>query len=479
MFGSQPSFGQPSTRFTVTEKDLLVLHLLRSPRVVSIASNKLKPEHFNCPLEEPYRVLWAINQEYYVLYGVLVPYSVLLSELSKRFELDPNLTQFSDSIISLVDWVYNTCKDADIAEDYCINQLLQPFLDERIIQPIVHTFSGDTKEFYNVFHQAFSNSRLTSATQTNVFDLEDPSLDEDSTPATATGCLVFDKLMDGGARPAHMTGLLAPFGGGKTTFGIDVCVNLAKQRKHAVIFGYEESVKKALRYRVWSCVTGLPIKVFSETKFKDLPAQLKQQLKDYAYIDDYLILMDMSTGTQGLGGIDEVDNVLSELLNKNKKPTAVVIDWLGTMVKRYCAGNGISMESGLYAAYNETLTKARYNVASKYNTELILLHQFNAEAGKRSAGSRASMYDAADFKSFAALVNTCVLINKADSNGIANIFMDKNRGAYTDMFVRVRNPVCRMELIDRQFQAVQDSNGRTTFVDAGNFDDGANANGWT
>ena len=74
------------------------------------------------------------------------------------------------------------------------------------------------------------------------------------------------------------------------------------------------------------------------------------------------------------------------------------------------------------------------------------------------------MYDAAEFKQFANLMDTCMLIGRMDENKIARMFTDKNRGAAGEIFVQLQDDIPNFNVQNQALRAVMGPNGRMSYV---------------
>ena len=454
---------QPPPLMSRGDIELMLIHAIRSQEVAAVAVDKLLPEHFNNPGEDAYRLLWLIAQEFYKLYTKPITQLVMSSSLTTRFQLFPNLLMAADQIVTLVEWIYSVDDKEFIPEAGLA--LLQQFLNERVFQPSLQLTGSSAAEVIDEINRIYSSTRVAMSSNTNVFDLTDPRINTSIKPAIPSGSAVFDFLLDGGIRSSHMTGVLAPFGGGKTALGIEVAVNLAKQKKHVLICQYEQDVMLDVRPRVWSCATGIPTKVFAENTFENLAPAIQDKVRSLAYMGDYLHIEDLHHGLAGGGGVAEIEALALKLQSMQQAPALIVVDWLGVLVRKYLMAKNLPFEKHMHAAYNELISRIR-NLANKFNCEVIVLHQLNADAGKRGPTARPSMYEAAEFRGFAALMDTCILIGKADKSGIALMYTDKNRGQRGDSFVRIHGDRCKFELLNGNYMYIaNDSTGEAGFQD--------------
>lgn len=446
---------------TAPQLETLVLHLIRSEEVISTAIDKLSEDHFKEGDEVAYKLLWILIQEYYEVYRKPPKRRVLEESVDLRINMDPDLEYIRKDLDNIIDIAYSL-EDSALDPTYVIDNYLSEFLDERIVRDSLRSIDFDfqtSEEVIDLLNKAKSDATLSSAKKEEIFDFENDT-DEDKRPPTPTGCVAFDSLL-GGTRPAHMTGLLAPFMGGKTLLCTDACIKVAQNKDHSFMFHYEQPVRTNIRPRIWSNISRTPTAVIEKTKFEDYDDELKKKLRDNAYINDYLHVYDMQKDGRGGGGIKEIDSILQKHKAKGELPSFVAIDWLGIVVQNYIGVKNLNVEKDLRQIYQKMLHDVRYLIANKYNCEVVIAHQLSADAGKNSLQTRPSMYDAAEFRQFAALVDTCVIMCTSDPRNVARIFNAKNRGSIEDVWVRIRPEVCTVDLLEHQeVMTIRGADGR-------------------
>lgn len=453
----------PQFPMSEQELELLLAHLIRCPEVIIAALDKLNPELFSGPYEVPYRLMWMLAQDYYITHRETMSKLYMVPQLKSRVAMAPELLQFAQKLDDLVNWIYS----AEISDFNASagKNLLQQFLDERVFKAAVATNTFDPSSTLEALSKIFSTTRVNNNNVVNVFDFTNPDMNEMQTPSRATGCTVFDRLTDGGWRPRHMTGILAPFGGGKTLLTLDLAVNTAKQKVNVLVCQYEQNVMQSIRPRVWSNATQIPTKVFAENKLNQLDKAILQKLSDVSGIGQFLHFVDLSTPPAGVGGAMEIENIVIDMQSRGCKPDMIIIDWLGLLVRHYLMAKNLPFETHAYSCFDEMIARLR-KIANTYNSEVVITHQLNATAGAKGAGSRASMYDSANYKAFAAVMDTCIMISKHTDDGFALIYSDKNRGARDECVVKVRGDICKFEVRDNPFTTFSDSSGKVRLLDA-------------
>lgn len=444
------------------EIELLVAHLVRCPEVTIAALDKLNPDLFSGPYEVPYRLIWMLAQDYYITHRQPMSKLYMVPQLKSRLMLSQDLLVFAQKLDEIVNWIYTPdIKEFNVAAG---KSILQAFLDERVFKVAVSNTFSDPSGTLETLNKLFSTTRVNNNNVVDVFDFTNPSMFEMQTPSRATGCTVFDRLTDGGWRPRHMTGVLAPFGGGKTLLTLDLAVNTAKQKVNVLVCQYEQNVMQSIRPRVWSNATQIPTKVFAENRLDQLDKTVLQRLADVAELGRYLHFVDLSTPPAGVGGAAEIENIVIDMQSRNCKPDVIIIDWLGLLVRHYLMAKNLPFEVHAYSCFDEMINRLR-KTANTYNCEVVITHQLNATAGSKGAGSRASMYDSANYKAFAAVMDTCIMISKHTDDGYALIYSDKNRGARDECVVKVRGDICKFEVRDSPFMTFSDSSGKVRLLD--------------
>jgi len=438
---------------TQATKELIIMHLVRDARTIRNSELRLPPDLFSGPNELPFMALWMFSLEHFQLEQKPISKLMLEFRMKQFFELYPDEIGHIDYVEKLIELSFSVGVE-DLSFD-AIKPDLQAFIDERRVLPQLQAFQGDnTAEAFDELQVTVTQSRLTSSEEVDVMNLSKPEYDQAPSKPTPTGCKCFDILTDGGFRPNHLTGVLAAFEAGKTQIAIDTSVSIAMQKQHAYLFQYELDVELEMRPRVYSRITGIPTPEFSNKPVSEYSPQALDSLKEYSYLSEYLHLYDMQQANQGFGGADEIANLIEERLAKNPDhtPAFIAVDWMGLLATRYITGNGLKIENKT-AVIVDQMDKFK-RLCGKYNCEIMITHQLNAAAGSRDSSHRPSVYDAADCKSFAAMQNTCIIICRRDSNDVALMCNDKNRGTHTDIWVRMQGHLCRAEVLEGEFQSI-------------------------
>lgn len=442
---------------TKAQMETMVSLTIRSKTCMAVAIEKLQPDHFFEPGEEPLKLVWLLAQEYYVLHSKLIPKRILQDKADERLQIDGSLEMYRDDVFSLIDLAYSI-DEQDVHEDAVINIYLAPFLNERIFKEVYRSIDVDNTSVDSLLlklETAKNAAAVTVVEKESIFDFENDS-EDDLRPPTPTGCTLFDALV-GGTRPSHLVGVLAPFGGGKTLLCTDLCIKTAANKDHAFLFHYEQPVRSNIRPRIMANLTGKPTSYFESNNYAAYDDDTKNKIEDSKYIENYLHVYDMQKDGRGDGGVAEIEAII----RKTKVvPSLIAIDWLGLLVDNYINMHLKTTPENKTGIYSSMMAGIR-KLANKYNCEVVIAHQLNADAGKKSVTDRPSMYDAADYRKFAATVDTCMIICGADPNNITRIFNAKNRGAIEDVWIRLRPETASADLLQgQQFVTIKGPDGR-------------------
>lgn len=450
----------------LNQKNLLAIHLLRDEKVVRKALGKLDPSRDFEEEEVMYQFIWDISKDYFTKYGSLIPHDTFMTEAVRRFTAEPDhpAWQYVERIEELLKEAYSS--DFQPSTEYVIQTILQPWLDRRVLN-LINNWSEEhlisTSEEINSMVQQIQDtantSRISAVDNKNIFDLSDPEVAGGAIEAPEpTGCKAFD-LVVGGMQRSHMLGVLAPTGGGKTLMGIHSAISVAEGGQHAYLFSYEQPVlgrTPQLRNRAWACALNMDADSFLGPTAK-YPPEVRKALSDWgSKYGQYFHAYGMVSSTQGGGGVAEIDTILQGELDEGREPYFVVIDWLGDMARSYMAEQGLDVDK-LTPVMGKLLNEFRA-LTNKYDIQLVINHQLSADGGGRKIDYRPTVYQAADFKKFAINMDGCIIIPKADANGVTRVYADKLRGAKDEVQVRLVGARSRIEVVDGEWVPVRTHN---------------------
>ena len=297
-------------------------------------------------------------------------------------------------------------------------------------------------------------------------------------PAAATGLRFIDDYL-GGIRPGDVIGVLAPYGGGKTTWLATIAVRLAElyytqnMNKLSVFVGYEDGAER-MNPLFWSAATRIARNLFinsgaafwgelsDRNNLKDYDRQLPENRNGEImfgererweaamnWFNRHFVFLDFSsneaTGGRGAGGVREIKAALERLVEeRGMEIGSACIDYTGILVERELAATGsVAAKSDLHAIVRpikQVPDDLRVHVAVPMRSTVFLAHQLApGEVKKFKPYQYIGHLDASGSKSFAENVHSCVGINQKDLNTkVSTIYWSK---------IRMGEPISRYGLV--------------------------------
>lgn len=241
------------------------------------------------------------------------------------------------------------------------------------------------------------------------------------------GVRVIDLLVGGGMSPGELLGVLGPTGGGKTVLAVGIACEQTRRKKHVAIFQFEQPTEGDLTERIFSYMLNTDISQFRNKNLKDIDKNL---LKQYGEIKEkfgkYLTIVDLSQGSRGQDGANEVIRFLDSLIANGECPNVVIIDWLGAMIQRYIAFKNLNTSDYRHIA-QQFIDVVRQH-ARTHGYIPVFFHQLNTEAARRSPQVKPVVTDAMEVRSFAFFMDACVCLGTLSKDTRVGWFIaDKNR----------------------------------------------------
>jgi RecA/RadA recombinase len=278
------------------------------------------------------------------------------------------------------------------------------------------------------------------------------------------GVRVLDLITGGGLAPGEVIGLLGPTGGGKTVFAINMLCEKAKRYKHSMLISYEEETEGDIMERICAFMTGISIDQFRDKEINELPSEIREKLDEQkADYGKYLTVVDLAKGTRGSGGAEEVMKYVEQQVEAGEAPELVIIDWLGAMVERYIAFNGMSNDDYRHVA--TTFIDKICMHAKQFGYSVIIEHQLNTTKARASHQSKPVATDAHEFRAFSFKMDGCICLGTLDpETKVGWLCMSKfRRGGVSDLMVILNGEHVRF---DQAEGYVTDHRGRFIEEDA-------------
>lgn len=425
------------TPLTEPEIEMMLRGFLRHPRLFLEAMRAgLTADQFATnPAERRFYVLVGSMQRIQAQHDVLTK-TMLVHDIASLVvngaaalslqELTLLIGDTATNTVGLIEEAFDSPRlddEKESAEKNYAENILRRFLNSRMIraslQDLLNRTQGDTApvnidKLLDSFGQQAQRVKHVGAKVDNAAAMpafNDPSITLPPAP-DPTNIPWIDSFI-GGLRPGDLLGVLAPFGGGKTTMLISAAVRIAEnyhltqQNKLAVFIGFEDGADKT-KHLCWSAATHIERQLFfSSAKFwehfstssslkpyeMDLPENQNGKVmlgererweiasewynKNFVYID---FAQNRTTGSYGSGGPVEIAEALQKLQEDRKMEVGfIAIDYAGLMIERMVASDNIAALAKVQESmwrYIKTLPDhLRRYVADQFNASVLIAHQ--------------------------------------------------------------------------------------------------------
>jgi hypothetical protein len=439
---------------TVTKADVdgLLRHILRCPQVMQRAISKIDVTDFDLGVEKPQALIYSIAQDFMLRHKQMPTADLLYREIISRThehpEYDPQTVQ---SILNLAyDYMINP-DDKQLVPSWALD-VMDSFLFQRRVAADVlkkaEQFGNQlTRSQVSEWQERMISASIQRSISVDPFAMEGSDELIGTRRREPTGVQFVDAMLGGGTRPGELYGLLGPSGGGKTSFAHQLGVSSAKrhhlvpetkdayERRHVYVFVYEENpVSSEYMVPVFSCATGMDRSIFDKDRdqvFAEMTdSQRERYRKAKEEIGTYLHYVDMSgaVNNAGRGGAHEIDAYLIEQQLAGHNIHGFIVDWMWPMFQRYFADYKVEREKMLQErGLAQRLMYDLKTVAERRGCWCWMNHQTAPAAVGKKKGT--GWNDAAEFRSFAWLVNVCFTLGELDASNRAPFISSKNRGA--------------------------------------------------
>lgn len=294
----------------------------------------------------------------------------------------------------------------------------------------------------------------------------------------------------GGQRVGDANGLIGPTGGGKTTMGIHMACEAAKQawtemqrdpsQQYRVVFVTAEESADKLRPRIWSN--------FFEMKRSELEGDIdwngfsrQGSLKEYevrrqhgqqhmlSEYDRYMMhaescnkvlkVLDTSGSDKypnaGGGFIAEIASYLARMQQENVGFWSVFIDYAGLVVERYLQAKGLNHDE--YRTLLKTFgDRCRKEISERFQTTTWILHQLKGQEGSASPTKLQSHVGAGESRDFANNMAVCGCLG-TEHKATGCRFLNWSKIRYRPgvvmppVVLRIGDEIAEMECVTNQF----------------------------
>lgn len=274
--------------------------------------------------------------------------------------------------------------------------------------------------------------QLTQSVVSDELVIEHPLMDPVRFMPTSiklpTGVRWLDYLSFGGHSAGETVGILGPTGGGKTVTATELLMSQAWRYNHSLLVLYEQPLSGDIAERIYCQAFGdRDVDFFRETppaKWSDADKVRYRELRDQ--FGKYVNVVDFSKGKQGLNGVADIAACVDALIDANRKPTYVIVDWLWPAIRRFCIHHSIPLDKMRAWASNYIDEFKQLNATR--GTIGVVFHQLNTEKSRASPSIIPVVTDAYELRDFAFMLDAAYVIGNRDkNNNVMWLGTDKNR----------------------------------------------------
>lgn len=404
---------------------LFVAHLIRCAPVIQKLQDILKPDDFHRAGEQGYRMLWAISHEWYASENKTIPREYLEMHVRQRLHNAPGAMMDSEvqSLYLDINGIYSFPDELFVPTKMI--KYAQEFLDERRVRPaaqglMLSAAGSDFEKQLETLRTTHASTRV--ATAQILDDMFTPTgITFKNTERVPTHVECIDKLLGGGTSAGEVYGILGPTGGGKTTLGSAITIDVARHGRYAGFFSYETELIPQVTNKLYGYAGDIPRNAMKNIKdVNGLPesyrVQLAEALGAYGHrIKACDMKKDVIHGT-GSGGVQELRSQLKYYHDRGEHIDVVIIDQLLAMVDSWILAHNedINNRRIFMQLFIEQLREMAQT--SQMNCCVFILHQVRSEVKSASPSRRPKKGDAAEDRSFDNNLHFCVQLGTQDHN---------------------------------------------------------------
>tara|TARA_Y100001938_G_scaffold136815_1_gene200170 strand:+ start:24021 stop:25691 length:1671 start_codon:yes stop_codon:yes gene_type:complete len=476
-------FAYTKGRMTPTLVESMLIRVLAHPALFYEAKGLLLPDHFD-DTEVSFSAIWAAAMQCDDSFGRLT-----FDTMSDRVEelladAGEELSSSESDVIFSTDpdrpgllyWSLERVNPDDIDIDQG-RHLLRRFLEERLVtdglrDALEMAGRGVPSNLPSIIERANrQRERITSIQEDPVESGIPDNWEPVSLNVCPTGLEFLDASMEGGHAKGEVYGILGPFGVGKTTLGVQLCVEQCRywydrEQEYGedggqiYFFSYEQSVEE-IRKKAIACAAQIHMSTlngFSNISQLSTRGQLKPYEVDmfnengmtgssapeppgererFQGIEDMLKnhfrIVDFSGGKRkrnGDGYVAEIAATIDSDVRKNGTvPRMVIVDHVWLAAYRHLQSQGMD-ERRLRHFITMFGDDMKTKIADKFDIPCWLLHQYNGDANKASPAKLLHHTQAAESSAFAMPLSFCFCIgNKDQESNTAQMQCTKRRRA--------------------------------------------------
>lgn len=482
------------------QRQYALMVLMRNKDAFAIVKDQLRGDEFNDSNGNANAIIWATLKDYYAQHDDLPVAEVMLAELDTRLTLAEDMTDdAADALDEFLEAAYSV-PEAELKTNVAMKYLSQ-ILTEQTQQALLSEIQqgGVVTDLPLLLQQHAAKADAAKAMTSGAAPVPFPDTPEEikSIILEATGVGFLDLYMNGGMARKEVNGFCGPYGSCKTTLGIQLVIERARQAMHewrqagcvglpqrVYFFSWEEDVD-SLRPRILSYAAQILRSSLEGKDFhKNLSDSTLPSMKQYeremfreqiqagviigerarmtnamAELNHNLRIMDFSGAEpryQQLAS-DMVDGMVTAIkqdqrLSGNPGVAGVIVDYAGAAAERAIMSGKALRTDQRHLIGRMPLALKNY-IAAPFDCQVWCLHQLGTEANARDAGVAPRSTDAAEAKNFFENVNFGFMVGKPNKEGLTVLTNGKQRRATRreDVVVHIRGELSRVDDASKRF----------------------------
>lgn len=422
---------------------ILMLHLMRSDKVILRAMDKVEPKDVALLSGPDIGFLWHCSQTYFKQYHRPIPLTQLEMQLADRIRENELSEDEVTALINFVAWIYDA-KDSEL-EPEAAYKLIKRLLEEtRVSQPINELMNegADVTKIFEAMRRGMDHATVSMSDPIDPMScLAEVLGSSGARPLGSNDVQYFNLLCQGGLLPGEVAVLVGPTGGYKTTMAIDVACSMAKVNSKSLFMAYEQSAKALdLPKRFISRLTGIPRSRFDEHTIIPFNDEENRLIKEAYTFSPNLMWHDRSSKVDRVA---DLSAIVQESVLAGRKPDLMIIDQMLPWVQRWEEAK----EDKLRQTAMMALEDLKHHVAERYGIAVLVLHQMTADKLGRGADFKPKISDSAEVKGISMWVD--FLINLGIEDKVSHCFWaitnKHRRGIYTEMILHADGNIGRIK----------------------------------
>ena len=225
-----------------------------------------------------------------------------------------------------------------------------------------------------------------------------------------TGVLYIDHLLCGGTLPGELYGILAPTGGGKTTCGVTIAVEVARGGRRSALFACDDCDSEIVP-RIYTTAAGVPRADARELiTLNAAAAVFEQQVAPRMHVFNRADVLQHYAG-----GSKAIRHILQTQVDKGQAVDVVVIDQLMSLVGAHMTAAGLNAETRRDVAV-QCLEDLR-DIAQTMRCAIFITHTVDSKTCAQTSATMPKIGQAADVKSFENSLHGCIQFGTRDHAG--------------------------------------------------------------